>query len=690
MDKVFDADRPIARRDQDILGRRPFAEAISDQISAIPEQQGFTVAVVGRWGSGKTSILNMVAETLADEVENTVVLRFNPWLFGGTSDLLTRFFRELGAQIDRNQSENLKAVAKALFSMGKSLAPLSPVPGTALIMDIVDGQISGWAEPRSLFDEHEHLKEALEKSESRMVILIDDIDRLESGETRELMRLVRLTSDLPNVVFLLAFDRQIVETSLSKAGIDGRQYLDKIVQISYDIPAVRRSTLRKVIFADLGELLEGRDLLPVDMNVWPRVFYEIIDPLLDSLRDVKRYLNSLSVTLDTVGHEVAMADLLALEALKILRPSLFEELKARAGFLIHTDRQSQIWLSEEERKNHYQEQIESLLKDTGRERRVLDSVLNILFPATQEFLGGSSYAPSFLGMWRRERRVAYEEVFRIYLMAGLDEDALASRDVEDIVAALTDEKKLTHLIDALDEQQLEEALERILDYEQEIPKSALTIAVPVFANHMGRLSGESIGSFNIPPRFKAYQVIYKLLERFDEPSTLMRCLPEMLEKVETLSGRHNIIEIVGHRENVGGKFVDECDAMRLEQRHVQQLRDTSTEQLISEWNLFPLLSRTQHWIDDEDKDQFAEMRREYLGKDEFVLSLLSSAVGQRFIHNGVSEYSEKIFPLNNLFDIFGTEIGDAVTRLSKSQIYETMSDDDRDTIELAQQRMLEQ
>ena len=62
--EYFDADRPIEGREQDRLGRRSFAEAIARHICAVPVKHGFTVAVVGEWGSGKTSVLNMVAETL--------------------------------------------------------------------------------------------------------------------------------------------------------------------------------------------------------------------------------------------------------------------------------------------------------------------------------------------------------------------------------------------------------------------------------------------------------------------------------------------------------------------------------------------------------------------------------------------------------------------------------------------------
>ena len=121
----------------------------------------------------------MVAETLADNDGTTAVLRFNPWLFRGAEDLVTRFFRELGAQLDQGDDGRLKDVAKALSKLGQSLAPLSPIPGTTEVVNLAAQLTDQWTEPRSLLAERDHLREALAESCSRVVVLIDDIDRLE-------------------------------------------------------------------------------------------------------------------------------------------------------------------------------------------------------------------------------------------------------------------------------------------------------------------------------------------------------------------------------------------------------------------------------------------------------------------------------------------------------------------------------
>ena len=473
--EYFDADRPIEGRGQDRLGRLSFAEAIAQQVRAVPAEHGFTIAVVGEWGSGKTSVLNMVAEVLEDGTCAAAILRFNPWLFGSADDLVARFFRELSAQLGRSRSERLTDVAKALSSMGQSLAPLSPIPGTTGAANLFAKLIGRWTKPQSLHDKRHHLSEALKASDSRVVVLIDDIDRLEARETRELMRLVRLTSDLPRVVFLLAYDRRHVARSLGENETEGRQYLDKIVQVSYDLPNVRETILPGMLLPWLDESIRGRDLVELEQDVWGRVFYEVIKPLLGNLRDVKRYLYSIPVTLDTIGQEVALADLLGLEALRILRPALFAELRAHAEYLVNTASGSRLLMTEEARNKETSETLSKMLERAKGERAVLESVLEILFPATQGFLGRSSYGPNWIADWRKQRRVACEEVLHIYLQAGLDEGAIPSRDVRDMVGAVTDEKKLMRLLDALDEQRFEAALERLEDYEHDFPVGAAPV-----------------------------------------------------------------------------------------------------------------------------------------------------------------------------------------------------------------------
>ena len=677
--KYFDADRPIECRQQDRLGRRSFAEAIAGQVRAVPAKHGFTIAVVGEWGSGKTSVLNMVAETLEADGGKIAVLRFNPWLFGSTTDLVTLFFRELSAQLGQARIESLKKVVKAFTELGQLLAPLSPFAGTTWVVNLFAKLTGRWTKQPSLYDKREKLRKALAASDSRVVVLIDDIDRLEASEIRELMRLVRLTSDFPNVVFLLAFDSRHVARSLGE-NVEGRQYLDKIVQVSYDLPNVREAILPGMFLPWLDEVVQGRELAQFDRDVWKRVFYDVINPLLGNLRDVKRYLYSIPVTLDTVGQEVALADLLGLEALRILRPSLFDELRAHAEYLVHPESGLRMLLSEEARNKETKEKLLAMLKRAEGEREILSTVLEVLFPATQGPLDRSSYGPEWTRQWRKLRRVACEEVLRIYLQAGLDEGRIPSREVQELVEALTDEPKLKRLLDALDDQRFDAALVRLEGFEDDFPVESVPIVVPLLVNRMGRLSAYAVGMFDVSPRFRVTRVVLRFLRRIENSDELMASMYAMLAKVDTLSGWFELVEMVGHRQSVGHELVNEPQAKKLENQFVDRLESATAEQLAGEWNLSVLSLRTVNLIGGEDKVRLVTRLREHLAEDEFALTLLCTAVNY-MDYNG---HSEKRLFWVELAKVFGEGLADSVEGLADAPLYRNLPEDDQDTIELAQ------
>ncbi len=674
----FDADRPIEHREQDRLERRSFAEAIANQIRAVPVEHGFTVAVVGEWGSGKTSVVNMVAEALQEGEFSTTILRFNPWLFSGPADLMTRFFGELSAQLGRAGNEQLKKVAQTLATIGQSLAPLSPLPGTVTVAELAAKLADEWAKRPSLLRQRERLGEALGASQSRIVVLIDDIDRLERNETREIMRLVRLTSDLPNLVFVLAFDSQRVAASLDEDPDEGRRYLDKIVQVSYTVPVIRDDVLESFLLTQLQEMIERHDVAELDRDVWFRVRYEVIKPLVSNLRDAKRFLFSLPVTLNSVGQEVALADLLGLEALRVLRPNLFEELRAHAHCLTQVESLSQWSMQGANREERIEVELTAMLDRVGSERKLMESVLQTLFPA-QRVVGGASYGSDWEGRWRRERRVASGEVFRIYLASALADDGVPTSHVLEVVSALSDATRLADLFNAMDEQRFEAVIERLEDFQSEYPREAVSVAVPVLLNQMARVSDQATGDLFFSPRVKVTRVVLRLLRRIEDPAELASAVEEMLNRVDLLSGWMCLVEMVGYRQNIGHKLVGEDDAAGLEQQLIQRILSCSAEQLAEEWNLADLCCRPLAWLDGDAKEQLANSLHAHLDHDDFVVVLLRTSVNYAYTNDG----TEKRLYWDWLLEAFGDRLEDALHRVLTSEAYESATDEDRDTIELA-------
>ena len=96
---MLNPDLPITKNSEDILNRSTFANSLAKTLLQYSFSSSLTIGLYGEWGSGKTSLLNMVLETVESKDSNTVILRFNPWLCSNSKQLITQFFKQLSAAI---------------------------------------------------------------------------------------------------------------------------------------------------------------------------------------------------------------------------------------------------------------------------------------------------------------------------------------------------------------------------------------------------------------------------------------------------------------------------------------------------------------------------------------------------------------------------------------------------------------
>ncbi|UUZ59464.1 KAP family P-loop NTPase fold protein [Nocardioides sp. B-3] len=323
-------DHPIDDVSMDVLNRSPLAVALAEELESVDASKGLVAAITGRWGSGKTSLMNLTAVRLRAN-ESVRVVEFNPWLFSGVDELATIFLSELAAQLEDVESRGAQArrmgaeVAQAVadYSGALSLAGFRARRGWRT------GLSSGISEccraPRgdtSLHARRATAMKALAQLDGRVVVPVDDIDRLNPTEIRHLFRTVRLTASFPNVVYLLCLDRQVVESALSEEGFSGRAYLDKILTITVDVPNPHPGPFRRAFLHSLQGVADSHVTGPFDPDHFARLLRELLDPLMVTMRDAKRVLASLPVTLRLIEDELALTDVIGLEALRTLAPEL--------------------------------------------------------------------------------------------------------------------------------------------------------------------------------------------------------------------------------------------------------------------------------------------------------------------------------------------------------------------------------
>ena len=105
----------------------------------------------------------------------------------------------------------------------------------------------------------------LAEQDKRLLVIVDDLDRLPKVDIRELFKLVRLTADFPNTTYLLAFDRPRVEAALGETQGEGRAYLEKILQVTFDVPVLRGPDLTNFLLAEIQNAIGSNTIIVVQV-----------------------------------------------------------------------------------------------------------------------------------------------------------------------------------------------------------------------------------------------------------------------------------------------------------------------------------------------------------------------------------------------------------------------------------------
>lgn len=357
----FSGDRPIEKSEDDKLGFKFAANHIASAIQHYSSPEGFVFGLEGAWGSGKSSFVNLIAAALKDIESAPEIVKFSPWIISSRDALLVELFREIaqaaskidlievdssnGSSRADERSENRANLKKKLHSYGNHLAKIGKIAGLANLFGVpyaelaekglsaVSEAVKTWSDEESIETEKEILKKELRNLSRKIVVFVDDLDRLEPVEAGEVVRLVRAVADFPNVVYVLCYSRPILAKSLSKAYAlddEGVGYIEKIVQATFSVPKPEDFDLRAMFREELLALFPSNRNSHNSPESISRLqaLAEVIDyeggRTLNTPRDVIRAINALRLYAGPVINEIDLADAVWLQLIRIRSTELFE------------------------------------------------------------------------------------------------------------------------------------------------------------------------------------------------------------------------------------------------------------------------------------------------------------------------------------------------------------------------------
>ena len=314
----------------DKLGRADYAELLLNKICATYKSGALadgsmTILLNERYGAGKTTFLNLLENKAKGRIRTCV---FKPWQTSDGSRITEELLRLLEEQyaISNQLRKQLEG-----YSMLLSGGEVKNVFGFAshLLKD-----------RDSLARRYESIKEMLQIIDDPLVVMVDDVDRLQAEELLELLKLLRNTADFPNILYLVAADKESMSQMLEVKGIkDADEYLKKFFNFELLFPiddSYMGSLLRESLVNILSTFGVSYSMTSIDKDF---LSAQYIQNIFHSPRDVYRFINLLTYTLDLfkrfeVLEDVYAPDLVKLMLIQFISPMVYKILRDETDLLL--------------------------------------------------------------------------------------------------------------------------------------------------------------------------------------------------------------------------------------------------------------------------------------------------------------------------------------------------------------------
>ena len=626
-------DNPITDPRDDVLGRREAAKSFANRVLKLDASQGVVVGVFGPWGSGKTSFLSLVKYELDGQPVH--ILDFNPWVFSGTEQLVERFFVELTNQIRGPRYKDLPKTGRALKEYGDALrASTSPIKWFAavvflwvsglvgqsgdlfgiealrtinLIVLLVGGALGIAAvalkivgaslshRHKSIYELRNRVQHALRKSKKRIIVVVDDVDRLTPDEIRDLLKLVRLTASFSKTIYIVACDRDQVTKALGQ----GDHYLEKIVQIPFNLPQVPRYNLEEQAIVEIEATLAGRQF---DDEIGSYVVNYVIFPLIRNLRDVRRYTAAIRETVAALDGKVALSDILALEAIRVFLPQTFESIAPVFDLLTYptaaeVNVQSTGWkelLTDRKQSDIVGQHI----KISPEHENLVRNVFGELHLRTNNESGESGYSHNG-ERYRRERKVACRSVIRLYLERVEGPDMVTLRDAGRALQNMHDVDSFLRVFRDIERDRWPYVLAHLRAF-----ANGEFDAKHVEAGVIGLLnltSDRQTPVLGYGSHRNTVEIIRKLLQVWGSGDRgYEELIRRVLSQTKSLTGLSWFIQlIVGDERDTGIEASAEAKALAVRELR-RMIRATDTHRLIEELDLIEILRVARHGTGGDD------------------------------------------------------------------------------------------
>ena len=615
------SDNPIKDSKSDLLDRTRSAELFAQHLFSLDYKEGLVVSVCGEWGGGKTSYINLMRTELK---KNSVVIDFNPWMFGDANNLIQLFFSEMSEQLsDYNDNSDLK---EKISDFGEVVSSINFI----LFMDVLGKLLKFFFKTKNSFQiKRNELVETLKQTDRPITVILDDIDRLSSAELQSILKLVRIIGNFPNIIYILSFDKSKVIKILDSNNIDGKSYLEKIIQVPFDIPKVSDRILFECLVEALNSIFGN---IHIDEIRWSDAYWSIVKPTIKNIRDVRRYISSLSEAVKQVGGFIDSVDLIVIEIIRVFYQDKFEELfKFRDCFL------------SSKCKNDANDKI---VNDFIGNNKIYASFLECLFSIDKDFFKSDSFYFSKNGLGK-DKKISHPVFFNLYFNRIIGADVNEFILAKDLFRKMTCQAQLIQSLSNIELNSLENVSRNLMEYESDFTEEHVLNAIPVLYQYLPLVPHKERGMFDFGPDVVWSGLTYRLLKSIPKEN-IYNIILQLLNNCD-LFAQLEIVGIIGYREGRGHRLVSESEAEQFENMLVDHINDAPLQTLVETYNLIHVLHFYVYLGNAVDSS--------VLASEDILYSLLKSSIAESKTQKGSDPtiYREKRLRWEWLIMIYGDE-----------------------------------
>ena len=438
----FNSDQAKDKKEQDALGFADSAEATAKSIFSGEYLDGFVIGIEGEWGSGKTTYINFIREYLENNHHEFKIIEFKPWLHSSQENLIAAYFKLLNEETVNVFSKNKnikKAFANITDIINYGTSAFAGVTGNT-VWTFPANKLMSWFSKTlrklpTLESQYESIQKELTKAKTPLLVVIDDLDRLDSDEIKTMLKLVKSVGKLPYVTYILAYDREYV-TNATNA--DMPHFLEKIVQLSISLPKPKQVKLLQMLDKELEVFFKN-------INEGNKTrFRELVNSTLRAHLKKPRHIallaNAINFKLSVTKDILDPVDLFALECLCLFNKELWNWIRDNRDIILGEGDYRFLQYEKEAFKKNLEDSLSKLPNISKNQK----TTLSLLFPNLANIIDENSYYfPENNYKTHKRNGIAVKSAYDAYFSQHLDKTEVLQSDIDSFIENSHDNKKTT-------------------------------------------------------------------------------------------------------------------------------------------------------------------------------------------------------------------------------------------------------